>query len=152
MKRVKTNDNTNNHSSTEGQNTLMNHQDDTEEPPVDFSTQSSKNNSSSVKIQDSDLPSPVDDNLVKSEPTDLALVSNPPEHFEDSNDSGDMMSETGANQQSAIDHEDSIHSVHQNYLDSKLFAVAGASFNFSMAAALAADSLAGTYTVCQYWV
>lgn len=125
----------------------MNHQDDTEEPPVDFSTttQSSKNNNSSIKKTDSDLPSPVDDNLVKSEPTDLATISNPPEHLEDSNDSGDMMSETGPNQQSSIDHEDSVHSGHQSYLDSKLFAVAGASFNFSMAAALAADSLAGNY-------
>lgn len=113
---------------------------------MDFSTtQSSKNNSSSIKNQDNDLPSPVDDNFVKSEPTDLAMISNPAEHLEDSNDSGDMMSETGANQQSAIDHEDSIHSGHQSYLDSKLFAVAGASFNFSMAAALAADSLAGSY-------
>lgn len=145
LKRIKTNDNTNNHSSQEGQqSTPINHQDDTEEPPVDFSTtQSSKNNNSSIKKQDNDLPSPVDDNLVKSEPTDLAPISNPPEHFEDSNDSGDMMSETGTNQQLAIDHEDSIHSGHQSYLDSKLFAVAGASFNFSMAAALAADSLAG---------
>lgn len=35
-------------------------------------------------------------------------------------------------------------SLNHNYLESKLFAAAGAaSFNFSMAAALAADSLAG---------
>lgn len=40
--------------------------------------------------------------------------------------------------------DDSVHSGSlQKYFDNKLFAVAGASFNFSMAAALAADSLAG---------
>lgn len=39
-------------------------------------------------------------------------------------------------------HDDSLQGAH-SYLDSKIFAAAGASFNFSMAAALAADSLAG---------
>lgn len=146
MKRVKTNDNNlPNHSSSEAQQLSQNttNQDDKEEPPMDFSTttQSSKISTVSMKQEPAtETPSPPEDR-VKTEPTETRTNNNQADNMDDSNDSGDILSETG-NQPSILDHDDSVHSAHQSYLDSKLFQV-GASFNFSMAAALAADSLAG---------
>uniref|UniRef100_A0A1B6E5M1 Broad-complex n=2 Tax=Clastoptera arizonana TaxID=38151 RepID=A0A1B6E5M1_9HEMI len=144
LKRAKTNDsNPTNHLNTEQSLQNTNNQDDKEEPPMDFSTttQSSKNSTVSMKQElAADSPSPTEERI-KSEPTDARTNNNQAENMEDSNDSGDILSEAG-NQPSILDHDDSVHSAHQSYLDSKLFQV-GASFNFSMAAALAADSLAG---------
>nr|XP_018907241.1 PREDICTED: broad-complex core protein isoforms 1/2/3/4/5 isoform X3 [Bemisia tabaci]XP_018907243.1 PREDICTED: broad-complex core protein isoforms 1/2/3/4/5 isoform X3 [Bemisia tabaci]XP_018907244.1 PREDICTED: broad-complex core protein isoforms 1/2/3/4/5 isoform X3 [Bemisia tabaci] len=121
---------------------------DEDEPPVDFSI-SLKSNLMVTKrrcdFYDRSKNSPSRDDI-KSEPMDLVPAKPTNACNSDSNDSVDIsaVSESagsGIQHLSVCDHEDSFQGA-QNYLDSKLFA-ATSSFNFSMAAALAADSLAG---------
>ncbi|BES97043.1 BTB/POZ domain [Nesidiocoris tenuis] len=143
--------------------------DEIEEPPMDFSTTSAVNNNTTLrdKHDTTAAPSPPTSMLgstsdIKPEPIELTPHMVQQQHNdrgEDSNDSAnEVTSESGGlsgtgqlqhqlqqhlPQHQQPDHsaaEDSIQSAH-SYLDSKLFA--GAGFNFSMAAALAADSLAG---------
>ncbi|CAA9998381.1 unnamed protein product [Nesidiocoris tenuis] len=142
--------------------------DEIEEPPMDFSTTSAVNNNTTLrdKHDTTAAPSPPTSMLgstsdIKPEPIELTPHMVQQQHNdrgEDSNDSAnEVTSESGGlsgtgqlqhqlqqhlPQHQQPDHsaaEDSIQSAH-SYLDSKLFA--GAGFNFSMAAALAADSLA----------
>ncbi|XP_014254182.1 broad-complex core protein isoforms 1/2/3/4/5 isoform X2 [Cimex lectularius] len=146
MKRPKT-EPTNNHGERSPR-------EDMEEPPMDFST--SGNNNTNLRDKH-DVSPPAINSDIKPEP--IELTPHIHNEREDSNDSGgEVMSEGGGvtisgggsggggggapqgHTNMMQDHEDSIQSTH-NYLDSKLFA--GAGFNFSMAAALAADSLAG---------
>ncbi|XP_075237466.1 broad-complex core protein [Lycorma delicatula] len=165
MKRAKTSSESVNHmtggdnqqqsQSLSGGNSGKQESESDQEPPVDFSTNPVPKQPSTKKELSSsgDLPSPLN-NLVKSEPIDMALcsISASGENNDDSNDSAnDIISESGGgngngnNLQQSQEHDDNMQSGggnHHGYLDSKLFA-AGASFNFSMAAALAADSLAG---------
>uniref|UniRef100_A0A146L2N0 Broad-complex core protein isoforms 1/2/3/4/5 n=2 Tax=Lygus hesperus TaxID=30085 RepID=A0A146L2N0_LYGHE len=132
-------------------NSLREHspQEDMEEPPVDFST--SGNNNTSLRDKHDASPPISTGGDIKPEP--IELTPHIPNERDDSNDSGgEVTSESGGLggggggvgpphlPPQLPDPDDSIQSAH-NYLDSKLFA--GAGFNFSMAAALAADSLAG---------
>ncbi|XP_026814664.1 broad-complex core protein isoforms 1/2/3/4/5-like isoform X2 [Rhopalosiphum maidis] len=82
---------------------------------------------------------------VKTEPMDTATataVNSNSAYADDSNDSAPDF--TGVNPAIGMSEpDDTSYQSHHSYLDSKFFAAAGASFNFSMAAAMAADSLAG---------
>lgn len=96
---------------------------------------------------------------MKSEPMDL--VSNHNNNNENDNENNNQFNDDDSSQwedrlsdqsppttnpypPSLLDHEDAFQGHHRSYLDSKIFAAAGASFSFNMAAAaLAADSLAG---------
>lgn len=85
---------------------------------------------------------------VKTEPMDttsVAAVNNSGSAYaDDSNDSAADF--TGVHPAIGMSEpDDTSYQSHHSYLDSKFFAAAGASFNFSMAAAMAADSLAGKY-------
>ncbi|KAL5244601.1 hypothetical protein ACI65C_012011 [Semiaphis heraclei] len=85
---------------------------------------------------------------VKTEPMDttsVAAVNNSGNAYaDDSNDSAADF--TGVHPAIGMSEpDDTSYQSHHSYLDSKFFAAAGASFNFSMAAAMAADSLAGKY-------
>ncbi|RZF37502.1 hypothetical protein LSTR_LSTR011889 [Laodelphax striatellus] len=143
---------------------------DCEEPPVDFSTNNNNNKSHHHHSQQqhhhhllADLPSPLSE-LVKSEPMDLGCGGNNGGGSGDCNDADSIGSSGGGgggggevaaalSDTTTQDRDDgggggggmmTSHPSASSYLDSKLFAAAtGASFNFSMAAALAADSLAG---------
>lgn len=142
-KKIKTDNNSAHPDATSQQQQMLNsnHQEkEDSEPPVDFST---TNSTKTLRKQDSSERSPSREEM-------LPVKSEPPEGVggggcepDDSNEST-VISEpqilTAEPDDSAL-----VPSVGvQNYFDSKLFAVAGASFNFSMAAALAADSLAGS--------
>lgn len=87
---------------------------------------------------------------VKSEPMDttatpnttVATVNSGGAYADDSNDSAADF--TGVHPAIGMSEpDDTSYQSHHSYLDSKFFAAAGATFNFSMAAAMAADSLAG---------
>ncbi|XP_060862629.1 broad-complex core protein isoforms 1/2/3/4/5-like isoform X3 [Metopolophium dirhodum] len=82
---------------------------------------------------------------VKTEPMDTAsaaAVNSGSAYADDSNDSAADF--TGVHPAIGMSEpDDTSYQSHHSYLDSKFFAAAGASFNFSMAAAMAADSLAG---------
>ncbi|CAI6342854.1 unnamed protein product [Macrosiphum euphorbiae] len=82
---------------------------------------------------------------VKTEPMDttpVAAVNSGSAYADDSNDSAADF--TGVHPAIGMSEpDDTSYQSHHSYLDSKFFAAAGASFNFSMAAAMAADSLAG---------
>uniref|UniRef100_A0A8D8S1X5 Broad-complex core protein isoform 6 n=2 Tax=Cacopsylla melanoneura TaxID=428564 RepID=A0A8D8S1X5_9HEMI len=125
---------------------------DVEEPPVDFSITPHRESPEMKKKRDrTPSKSP---NTIKSEPSEWTLIpagnnnnySHTSQHNDDSNDSvsNSIHSYRNHNMDRYGDsvHDDSLLGAH-SYLDSKIFAAAGASFNFSMAAALAADSLAG---------
>lgn len=88
---------------------------------------------------------------VKSEPMDTttaAAVNSGSAYADDSNDSAADF--TGVHPAIGMSEpDDTSYQSHHSYLDSKFFAAAGATFNFSMAAAMAADSLAGKYTLHQ---
>ncbi|XP_066907163.1 broad-complex core protein isoforms 1/2/3/4/5 isoform X2 [Halyomorpha halys] len=114
---------------------------DMEEPPMDFSTTSgnnnnNNNNNNNSREKNSGSPAGSD---IKPEPIELT-----PHIGNEKDDSGDSGGEMEAGPPhlppQLPDPDDSMPSAH-NYLDSKLFA--GPGFQFSMAAALAADSLAG---------
>lgn len=146
-KKIKTDNNNSAHpdpTSQQQQQQMLNsnHQEkEDSEPPVDFST---TNSTKTLRKQDSGERSPNREEMlpVKSEPLEGTGGGGGCEP-DDSNEST-VISEP---QIMTTEPDDSalVPSVGvQNYFDSKLFAVAGASFNFSMAAALAADSLAGS--------
>ncbi|XP_050054219.1 broad-complex core protein isoforms 1/2/3/4/5-like isoform X1 [Aphis gossypii] len=82
---------------------------------------------------------------VKTEPMDTTpatAVNSNSAYADDSNDSAADF--TGVHPAIGMSEpDDTSYQSHHSYLDSKFFAAAGASFNFSMAAAMAADSLAG---------
>lgn len=83
---------------------------------------------------------------VKSEPMDISSTapvnSGSAYGADDSNDSAADF--TGVHPAIGMSEpDDTSYQSHHSYLDSKFFAAAGATFNFSMAAAMAADSLAG---------
>lgn len=84
---------------------------------------------------------------VKCEPMDTtatAAINNSNAYADDSNDSAADF--TGVHPAIGMSEpDDTSYQSHHSYLDSKFFAAAGATFNFSMAAAMAADSLAGEY-------
>lgn len=86
---------------------------------------------------------------VKSEPMDTTpatAVNSNSVYADDSNDSAADF--TGVHPAIGMSEpDDTSYQSHHSYLDSKFFAAAGASFNFSMAAAMAADSLAGKYNI-----
>ncbi|KAI5752004.1 hypothetical protein M8J77_012829 [Diaphorina citri] len=122
-----------------------------EEPPVDFSITPNRE-SPEIKKKRDRTPSK-SPNTIKSEPSEWSLMpagnnnnnySLTSQHNDDSNDSVSNSTNSYRNHLDRYDslHDDSLQGAH-SYLDSKIFAAAGASFNFSMAAALAADSLAG---------
>ncbi|KAL1138042.1 hypothetical protein AAG570_009737 [Ranatra chinensis] len=117
-------------------------QEDIEEPPVDFSTTSG----GILGGAKGELHSPGGGGGSDVKPEPIELTPHIPNDKDDSTDSAggggaaDMLSEATLHQPSG-EHDDSLQSSH-NYLESKLFASAPG-FNFSVAAALAADSLAG---------
>ncbi|XP_046678660.1 broad-complex core protein isoforms 1/2/3/4/5-like isoform X3 [Homalodisca vitripennis] len=131
-----------------------NHQEKEEsEPPMDFST---SNPAKAARKNDSSEASPGrerDREREKEGREEREGHSHAPVKSEPAEGGGGGGGEADDSNESAVmsepqivttEPDDSAHSGHQqNYFDSKLFAVAGASFNFSMAAALAADSLAG---------
>lgn len=84
---------------------------------------------------------------VKCEPMDTtaaAAINSSSVYADDSNDSAADF--TGVHPAIGMSEpDDTSYQSHHSYLDSKFFAAAGATFNFSMAAAMAADSLAGEY-------
>nr|BAU79438.1 broad1 isoform A-Z4-2 [Planococcus kraunhiae]BAU79442.1 broad1 isoform B-Z4-2 [Planococcus kraunhiae] len=148
-----TNDNNNNNNSN-GEEDID--EDDEDEPPVDFSITSSGVDGSFVKKHDQQshfktssksCSSPKNLSL-KCEPIDLVSSDNANNNFndDDSNQSEDRLSDQSPPPNAPYPQtllEDAFQG-HRGYLDSKLFAAAGASFSFNMAAAaLAADSLAG---------
>ncbi|XP_065203633.1 broad-complex core protein isoforms 1/2/3/4/5-like isoform X4 [Planococcus citri] len=161
------NDNNNNNSN--GEEDID--EDDEDEPPVDFSTTSTgvggsaikkyRHQQSYYKAASKSCASPKNLSL-KCEPMDLVSSNNSNTavatddndndnnnfNDDDSNQSEDRLSDqspppNAPYPQTLLDAEDAFQG-HRGYLDSKLFAAAGASFSFNMAAAaLAADSLAG---------
>lgn len=86
---------------------------------------------------------------VKTEPMDTTpatAINSNSAYADDSNDSAADF--TGVHPAIGMSEpDDTSYQSHHSYLDSKFFAAAGASFNFSMAAAMAADSLAGKYNI-----
>lgn len=114
---------------------------DIEEPPMDFSTTSGNNNNNNNNNNHSRekvAGSPAGSDI---KPEPIELTPHLPNEKEDSGDSGGELEPGPPHLPPSLpDHDDSIQSAH-SYLDSKLFAASG--FQFSMAAALAADSLAG---------
>lgn len=147
-KKIKT-ENSSAHSDLSTQQPPNNHQEKEDaEPPVDFSTTNPTKSAS--RKQESSESSPgwdrekEDTHPVKPEPVEGGggPGGGGGGEPEDSNESA-VVSEP---QIVTTEPDDSAHSGHQqNYFDNKL--VPFASFNFSMAAALAADSLAGLFCV-----
>ncbi|XP_050538135.1 broad-complex core protein isoforms 1/2/3/4/5-like isoform X2 [Daktulosphaira vitifoliae] len=111
-----------------------------DEPPMDFSR--TNQNTPTLQLQDmaQNLMVPRKSPEVKAEPTEHTSANSM--YADDSNDSAADF--TGVHPAIGMSEpDDTSYQSHHSYLDSKFFAAAGATFNFSMAAALAADSLAG---------
>lgn len=129
------------------------HHQNNDEPPMDYSRshhlqQQLQQQPTAQQLQDTAqnlMTSRKSPTEVKSEPMDttsVTAINCSSAYADDSNDSAADF--TGVHPAIGMSEpDDTSYQSHHSYLDSKFFAAAGATFNFSMAAAMAADSLAG---------